>query len=59
MVLSGGGLVAGFGLLFKTNITNVSNTIVIVLWYYKVVAWWQVLGHCLKQASQMQVIEYW
>ena len=41
-----GGVVAGFGPMFKTNITNGSNTIVIVLWYYKVVAWWQVKSHC-------------
>ena len=58
MVLESGGMVAGFGLLLKTNITNASNTIVIASWYHKVVAWWQVLGHCLKQASQMQVIVY-
>ena len=56
MVLESGGMVAGFGLLFKTNITNASITIVIALWYHKVVAWWQVLGYCSKQTLQMQVI---
>ena len=36
-------MVAGFGPLFKTDITHSSNTLMVVLWSDKMVVWWQVL----------------
>ena len=51
MVLQSGGMVAGFGPMFKTKITNASNTIMIVLYSYKVVAWWQFLRHSEKNLA--------
>ena len=49
-------MVAGFKGLLKTNITNISNSVTIVLLSYNVVAWWQDLGIFKKQTSQRQVI---
>ena len=44
-------MVADFKSFSKTNITNTSKSMMIVLYSHKVVAWWQILNNSQKQTT--------